>query len=151
MPPVWLKSSGTLTLMCTTAVCHCCRGRSDRRATSFRQVRVPLLLPLSGENLSARHRQQLRGSHLLLQIPVYTLPGEQGLFKKAADGTFERQAANDPIYQCSVLEGDISESYCKRNAPNWSPSQLWCTYPDGDAMARNAVEVVMAKPSARNK
>eukprot|EP00960_Hanusia_phi_P042079 755299-Hanusia_phi.AAC.7 len=35
-----------------------------------------------------------------VQIPLYTLPGEQGLFKKAPDGTFERQAADDPVYQC---------------------------------------------------
>jgi len=35
-------------------------------------------------------------------------------------------------------------AFCRRGAPTWAADTLWCSYPNGDEMARHAVRFVCA-------
>jgi len=54
-----------------------------------------------------------------------------------------------PSHNCSLHTGDVSETFCRRGAPTWAADTLWCSYPNGDEMARHAVMTIKTYRSAR--
>jgi len=57
----------------------------------------------------------------------------------------------EPSHNCSLHLGDLSKTFCRRGAPSWDKTTLWCSYPDGDRMARQGVTKFKAHRGAREE